>query len=76
MKADLRLSRNRSLQHLPQRGNNGVEFCVITALHFGDFSPQVFVSCEHGAELDELTCTGRSLRRTLESIATPCSVNA
>jgi len=53
MKADLPLSRNRSLQHLPQRGKNGVEFCVITALHLGDFSSQVFVSCEHGPELDE-----------------------
>jgi hypothetical protein len=53
MKADLPLSRNRSLQHLPQRGKNGVEFCVIAALHLGDFSPQVFVSCEHGPELDE-----------------------
>jgi len=30
-----------------------MEFGVVALLHFYNLAPQVFVSCEHGAELEE-----------------------
>lgn len=53
MKSDLAFGRNWGLQHLAESGENGVKFGGVTLFHLGDFSPQVFVSGEHGAELEE-----------------------
>jgi hypothetical protein len=58
VKSDLSFGRNRGLQHLPEGGKNGVKFGVAPLLHFGDLAAQVFVSGEHGAELQKGTHDG------------------
>ena len=53
VKSDLAFGRNWGLKHLAESGENGVEFGVVTLFHFSDLAAQVFVSGEHGAELEE-----------------------
>src|ERR1700675_658654 len=53
VKSDLAFGRNWGLKHLAESGENGVEFRVVTLFHFSDLAAQVFVSGEHGAELEE-----------------------
>jgi len=68
VESDLPFRPNRRLQHLPQGAQSGVEFPVATLFHFIDFAATVLVRSAHGAELNI------ALRRTLESMAIPCSV--
>ncbi|MGB7845388.1 MAG: hypothetical protein WBL63_07215 [Candidatus Acidiferrum sp.] len=72
--------RDRRLQHLLDSRENSLKSGVVFARHFLDFSPQFLVGGQqllkwtNARMMAMLTCTARSLRRTLESIATPCSV--
>src|SRR5437879_9424492 len=63
------------------RGKDSGEFFVVFLLQALDLACDIRVTVHQAAKLDEcshdcdvFTCTARELRRTLESIATPCSV--
>src|ERR1700719_4042120 len=58
VKSDLPFGRNWGLQHLAERGENGMEFGAVTLFHLSDLVAQVFVSGEHRAELQEGTHDG------------------
>ena len=58
MKSDLFLWWNWGLQHLTKGGENGVEFGVVSLLHFGDFSAQILMSSKHGTKLEKGTHDG------------------
>ncbi len=73
------------LHELPDRSNDLDELFIVranTTFDFiqpaGDFGigSQDFSDADEGPHDFDVTCTARSLRRTLESIATPCSVKA
>ena len=58
VKSDLPFGRNWGLQHLPECGKNGVKFGVVPLLHRSDLPTQIFVSGEHGTELQKRTHDG------------------
>jgi hypothetical protein len=75
-------SRSRRRRHqLADRLKNGFELRVVLRLESSELLGQVSAAPEnlskpHERMISMFTCTARGLRSTLESIATPCSVNA
>jgi len=53
MEPDLEFGRNWRLEHLPERGKNGVKFGVVAPLHLVDFAPKLFMRGERRPEMHE-----------------------
>src|SRR5208282_3612014 len=74
--------RNGRLQHLLDGCEYRLKSGVVFALHFLDFSPQLLVCGQHTSQLHkrahdrDVHLHGAVTPKTLESMATPCSVNA
>ena len=82
MKSDLSPRRIGRKHQLADGVEDDLELGVVFVFQRGELAGKFRVREKHlaqthkGAHDGMLTCTARELRRTLESIATPCSVKA